>query len=108
MTTTAVGLVQARRGVGGCGRARDWLATESGSLGSGRTAGYAVGEGRTSPRLGAIAGISNHRIPGGLLAHDLAPQTVGDTRLFPQGDPHSDRNSEATSGADKNAVFYQR
>ena len=36
----------------------------SGSLGSGRSAGYAIGEGRTSPRLRAIAGIRSDRIPG--------------------------------------------
>ena len=83
--------------------------TGSGSLGSGRSAGYAVGEERTSPRLGAIAGICSGRIPGGLLAHGLAPQTVSDTRaIFPQGHPHSDRNKRVTSGADKSAVFDQR
>ena len=38
-----------------------------GSLGSGRSAGCAIGEGRTSPRLGAMAGICSGRIPGGLL-----------------------------------------
>jgi hypothetical protein len=36
----------------------------SGSLGSGRTAGYAIGEGRTSPWLEAIAGIRSDHVPG--------------------------------------------
>ena len=36
----------------------------SGSFGSGRTAGYAIGEERTSPWLEAIAGIRSNRIPG--------------------------------------------
>ena len=36
----------------------------SGSLGSGRSAGYAIGEERTSPRQRAIAGIRSDRIPG--------------------------------------------
>ena len=36
----------------------------SGSFGSGRTAGYAIGEERTSPWLEAIAGIRSDRIPG--------------------------------------------
>ena len=35
----------------------------SGSLGSGRTAGYAIGEGRTSPWLEAIAGIRQRPYP---------------------------------------------
>ena len=36
----------------------------SGSFGSGRTAGYAIGEGRTSPWLEAIAGIRGDHVPG--------------------------------------------
>ena len=35
----------------------------SGSFGSGRTAGYAIGEGRTSPWLEAIAGIRQRSYP---------------------------------------------
>ena len=35
----------------------------SGSFGSGRTAGYAIGEGRTSPWLEAIAGIRERPCP---------------------------------------------
>ena len=35
----------------------------SGSFGSGRTAGYAIGEERTSPWLGAIAGIRQRSYP---------------------------------------------
>ena len=35
-----------------------------GSLGSGRSAGCAIGEGRTSPRLGAMAGIRSRPYPG--------------------------------------------
>ena len=82
--------------------------TSSGSLGSGRTAGYAVGEGRTSPRLGAIAGICSDRIPGGLLAHGLAPQTVSDPGNLPAGLPPLGPTQRVTSGADKSAVFDQR
>ena len=82
--------------------------TGSGSLGSGRTAGYAVGEGRTSPRLGAIAGISSYRIPGGLLAHGLAPQTVSDPGDLPAGLPPLGPSQRVPSGADKSAVFDQR
>jgi len=37
--------------------------TGSGSFGSGRTAGYAIGEGRTSPWLEAIAGIRERPCP---------------------------------------------
>ena len=37
----------------------------SGSFGSDRTAGYAIGEGRTSPWLEAIAGIRSDHIPAG-------------------------------------------
>ena len=36
----------------------------SGSFGSGRTAGYAIGEDRTSPWLEAIAGIRSDHVPG--------------------------------------------
>ena len=46
-------------------------------MGSGRSAGYAVGEGRTSPRLGAMAGIRNGHVPGRLHARAWLPVPVG-------------------------------
>ena len=49
----------------------------SGSLGSGRSAGCAIGEDRTSPRLGAMAGIRSDRIPGGLLPLLGSPDRPG-------------------------------
>ena len=73
-----------------------------GSLGSGRSAGCAIGEDRTSPRLGAMAGIRSGRIPGGL--HALAwlpgPLTARERsarRVFTR----SDRSQRAASGARK-------
>ena len=46
------------------GRARVSCRGGSGSFGSGRTAGYAIGEDRTSPWLEAIAGIRGDHVPG--------------------------------------------
>ena len=48
----------------------------SGSLGSGRSAGYAIGEGRTSPWLRAIAGIRGVRIPGLAQARAGSPEPL--------------------------------
>ena len=56
-----------------------------GSLGSGRSAGCAIGEGRTSPRLGAMAGICSGRIPGGLHALAWLPVPLTTRRNLPAG-----------------------
>ena len=59
------------------GRARACLAVEVAGVlvGSGRTAGYAIGEGRTSPWLEAIAGIRGDHVQAGLLFQD-APSDI--------------------------------
>ena len=73
----------------------------SGSLGSGRSAGYAIGEERTSPRLRAIAGIRSDRIPGSAQARAGSPDPSRGTcksqrRAFtdtrPQRAPPSERH----------------
>ena len=71
-----------------------------GSLGSGRSAGCAIGEGRTSPRLGAMAGIRSRPYPGRApaLAWLPGPSTTRERsarRVFTR----SDRNLRAASGA---------
>ena len=71
-----------------------------GSLGSGRSAGCAIGEGRTSPRLGAMAGIRSRPYPGRApaLAWLPGPSTTRERparRVFTR----SGRHQRATSGA---------
>ena len=56
-----------------------------GSLGSGRSAGCAIGEDRTSPRLGAMAGIRSGRIPGGLLPLLGSPDRRRHASALPAG-----------------------
>ena len=51
----------------------------SGSLGSGRTAGYALGEERTPPQWNRRGGRSG-RIPGGFQRPFSAPRTVSMSR----------------------------
>ena len=48
----------------------------SGSFGSGRTAGYAIGEDRTSPWLEAIAGIRGDHVQAGLQARAGSPDPL--------------------------------
>ena len=71
-----------------------------GSLGSGRSAGCAIGEGRTSPRLGAMAGIRSRPYPGRApaLAWLPGPSTThvqSSRRVLTR----SDRNKRAARGA---------
>ena len=71
-----------------------------GSLGSGRSAGCAIGEGRTSPRLGAMAGIRSRPYPGRApaLAWLPGPSTTRERpsrRVFTR----SGRHQRAASGA---------
>ena len=56
-----------------------------GSLGSGRSAGCAFGEDRTSPRLGAMAGIRGDHVPGGLHALAWLPVPSTTRRNLPAG-----------------------
>ena len=61
----------------------------SGSLGSGRSAGYALGESRTPPQWNRRGGRSD-RIPGGFQRPFSAPRTVNnDVQSFPQGSQFS-------------------
>ena len=48
-------------------------------MGSVRTAGYAIGEDRTSPRLEAIAGIRSDHVPGWLQARSGSPDPLEGT-----------------------------
>ena len=81
-----------------------------GSLGSGRSAGCAIGEGRTSPRLGAMAGIRCGRIPGGLHALAWLPVPSTTRRNLPAGfSPARTGYQRAASGAELGvSVFYKR
>ena len=81
-----------------------------GSLGSGRSAGCAIGEGRTSPRLGAMAGICSGPYPGRAPCPCLAPRTVDDTAQSSRRvRTRSDRYQRAASGAYKGtSVFSER
>eukprot|EP00964_Phaeocystis_antarctica_P034460 scaffold19600_cov109-Phaeocystis_antarctica.AAC.1 len=76
----------------------------SGRFGSGRTAGYAIGEGRTSPWLEAIAGIRERPYPRpGLQARAGSTDPIRGTR---QGDPQREgklrmRRKRATDSSDR-------
>jgi hypothetical protein len=64
----------------------------SGSFGSGRTAGYAIGEGRTSPWLEAIAGIRERPYPRLGSKPVPAPRTRYEVRdMSPSGSHRRDR-----------------
>ena len=82
----------------------------SGSLGSGRSAGCAIGEGRTSPRLGATAGIRGDHVPGGLHALAWLPGPLTARERSARGVlTRSDRSLRAASGAYRGtSVFSER
>ena len=61
-------------------------------MGSVRTAGYAIGEGRTSPRLEAIAGIRSDHVPGWLQARAGSPDPSGGYVQVSRRFHRSDRN----------------
>ena len=86
------------------GRARVWPSGRrgSGSFGSGRTAGYAIGEGRTSPWLEAIAGIRQRPCPRLGSKPVPAPRTRHEVRdMSPSGSHRRDRLKHPLPSASK-------
>ena len=74
----------------------------SGSFGSGRTAGYAIGEGRTSPWLEAIAGIRQRPYPRLGSKPVPAPRTRYEVRdMSPSGSHRRDRLKHPLPSASK-------
>jgi hypothetical protein len=74
----------------------------SGSFGSGRTAGYAIGEGRTSPWLEAIAGIRQRPYPRLSSKPVPAPRTRYEVRdMSPSGSHRRDRLKHPLPSASK-------